>query len=122
MKKIIVFLVYSVLWPSFALAQTDNSSNFRGAWLYDRYLGYKSGTAKDYLVYTYYIYGVVQEEQLAKKRKQMNSTWCAPDGALISQYFNIIGHYLEVHPELRQTNAIALINDALDEAWPCERK
>jgi len=122
MKKTIVILVYFILWPTFVFAQTDNSSNFRGTWLYARYLGYKSGNAKDFLVYTYYISGVVEEAQLANKRKQMDAIWCAPDGVASSQYFNIVGHYLELHPELRLSRGVALINDALMEAWPCDSR
>lgn len=44
---------------------------------------------------------------------------CRPPGVLVGQSVDIVRKYLVVHPEVRHISAVALIWQALAEAFPC---
>jgi hypothetical protein len=118
MKKTIVLLVFAIVWQRAAIAQSDLDA-FRGTWLYDRYLGFKRGDVSEAGLYVGYLSGVIDAKLLEADAAGKKAPWCQPQGAVMSQYFDIVGRYLEVHPELRQRHKVNLIVQALAESWPC---
>lgn len=119
MKKVIaIVLLQSVVWSSAGMAQPDLSVN-KGTWLYERYQGYKKDNNLDWGIFTGYIAGVADAEVADATTAGKNAPWCRPEGAVMSQYFDIVGRYLETHPERRQAHRVQLTIEALAEAWPC---
>jgi hypothetical protein len=44
---------------------------------------------------------------------------CFPPGVTRLRIHDVVVHYLQEHPEQRNTGAASLVRDALQEAWPC---
>ena len=102
----------------------DNST---GNWLYGTYQAWKkiqSGMLGDQMddgLYMGYVAGVADAES-ARVGAGAKPIWCNPDGVTYGQTFDIVGRYLESHPERRQLDRAILIYEALAQAWPCPKQ
>ena len=45
--------------------------------------------------------------------------FCMPKGATYGQAMEVLGAWLRNHPATRHEAAIAVVHDALSDAWPC---
>jgi|SRR5688572_24444169 hypothetical protein len=101
-----------------ALARPDLET-FTGTWLYERYLGFKRYEPVDTSMFALYVSGVVDRQLISQKLEGLRPRWCQPEGAIMGQYFHIVGQYLETHPERRHYHRAQLVIESLQQAWPC---
>ena len=121
MYRRILFAVFG-LFPLLALAQPE-LDDFTGTWLYERYQGFKQLEAVvDTSMFALYVSGVVDAQLISQNLEGTRPKWCQPKGAIMAQYFHIVGQYLERHPERRHYNRAQLVIESLQEAWPCRRE
>ena len=121
-----VLAVTLIASATIALAQ-DPNQQVTGNGLYDGYKAWKKITdraamprdALDGGFYAGYVSGVIDAEA-ARKNAGVNPLWCAPSGWIYGQTFDIVGRYLESHPERRQLHRSILVYEALAQAWPCQ--
>jgi Ssp1 endopeptidase immunity protein Rap1a len=106
------------LLPALAFAQAGLET-FTGNWLYERYLGFKQQATVDASMFALYVSGVVDTQLISQKLEGVRPKWCQPDGAILAQYFHIVGQYLERHPERLHYHRAQLVIESLQEAWPC---
>lgn len=66
-----------------------------------------------------YLKGAAEMSRLRAKLPNL-PTVCVPDALTVGQVRNIVVSYIEEHPEELHYASIALVNNALDEAFPCE--
>jgi hypothetical protein len=111
-------LAVMALLPALALAQPALDT-FTGAWLYERYLGFKREDAVDSSMFALYVSGVVDRELISQRVEGVRPRWCQPEGAIMAQYLHIVGRYLENHPERHEYHRAQLIMESLQQAWPC---
>jgi len=120
MKRRILFAVFG-LFPLLALAQSG-LDNFTGTWLYERYQGFKRLEAVDTSMFALYVSGVVDTQLISQNLEGARPKWCQPEGAIMAQYFHVVGQYLENHPERRHYHRAQLVIESLQLAWPCPRE
>jgi hypothetical protein len=122
MNRRIQFAAFG-LFPLLALAQ-PGLDNFTGNWLYERYQGFKQleEAVLDTSMFAHYVSGVVDTQLYSQNLEGTRPKWCQPEGAIMAQYFHIVGQYLERHPERRHYNRAQLVIESLQEAWPCRRE
>jgi Rap1a immunity proteins len=113
-------LLVIALLPTAVLAQraVDQQAE-SGNWLHEQYQGFKVKRSPEQVVYAYYVSGVVDAE-IRRGLLGDKQFWCQPPGALMTQYFDIVGRYLEAHRERRYILRAGIIVEALAEAWPCK--
>ena len=46
--------------------------------------------------------------------------FCTPDGMTNGQRFDVVTNFLTQNPQLRHQSAVALIQEAMHDAFPCE--
>lgn len=114
----VLSLVLMALVPTAVLAQIALYPE-SGNWLHEQYQGFKVKRSPEQVVYAYYVYGVVDAE-IRRGLLGEKGSWCQPPGVLMTQYLDIVGRYLEAHPERRYILRAGLIVEALAEAWPCK--
>jgi hypothetical protein len=116
----------SILAAGPAAGQTSD-----GHWLYDQYLAWKKverGDPSDTLpwvdmvkanAYQQYVKGVVDGARVmaAPGCKHFN-----PDFATLGQKLDVVGEFLEAHPETHDRSAGIIVIGALRIAYPCEVK
>lgn len=110
--------VLMALVPTAVLAQIALRAE-SGDWLHEQYQGFKAKRSPEQVVYAYYVSGVVDAE-IRRGLLGDKQSWCQPSGALMTQYLDIVGRYLEAHPERRYIHKTGIIVEALAEAWPCK--
>jgi hypothetical protein len=104
--------------PLPVLAQPDLET-FTGVWLYERYLGFKREEPVDTSMFALYVSGVVDRQLISQKLEGVRPRWCQPEGAIMGQYFHIVGQYLERNPGRLHYHRAQLVIESLQEAWPC---
>jgi hypothetical protein len=105
---------------SVSLYAQSAQDQFTGNWLYQQYLGYRQERSPGFTQYTAYVAGVVDAHMYYREVRGSTPDWCAPKGAMLAQYFDIVGRYLEAHPEIRHMHRAQLVAMAISEAWPCK--
>jgi len=104
-----------------SLAQDPSTGNS----FYQQYQEYRKGLAGNVGnpvqagIYVGYVQGIVDAEALRVVRGE-KPLYCAPNGSIMAQDFEIVGQYLESHPESRQLPKVMLVFLALAQAWPCQ--
>lgn len=100
-----------------------------GKWLYEAYQGWKksqagTGTPQNVLDSGYYMGYVtgIADAQAMRIAAGAKPVWCEPKGAQYAQYFDVVGRYLEAHPERRKRQRAVLVYEALRQAWPCPKR
>jgi hypothetical protein len=68
-----------------------------------------------------YLKGAAEMSRLREKLPQLPPV-CVPDAVTVGQLRNIVVRYLEEHPEELHYSSIVVLNNALAEAFPCERQ
>ena len=66
-----------------------------------------------------YLKGAAEMSRLREKLPKLPPV-CIPDAVTVGQLRNIVVRYLEEHPEELHYSSIVVLNNALDEACPCE--
>ena len=109
-----------------ARAQDPNAHYFTGNYLYEAYQEYNKlahkgepGKRIEFGFYTGYVSGIVDSE-LLRVQQGGKPAWCQPDNAELQQYYDIVGQYIESHPDRRQFHRATLVYLALAQAWPCQ--
>ncbi|HVC45252.1 MAG TPA: Rap1a/Tai family immunity protein [Candidatus Binataceae bacterium] len=121
-KKIFGAVLAAVLLVSVTSAFAQDLRT--GNWLYETYQEWKKRPDGDPIksgFYIGYVTGVVEGDtfQVALGAKQH---WCLPKNVIADQILDVVGRFLESHPEIRQRPKAMLVNFALTAAWPCPQK
>jgi hypothetical protein len=66
-----------------------------------------------------YIKGAAEMSRLRQKVPTLPPL-CVPDALTVGEVRNIVVSYIEEHPEELHYASIALVHNALEEAFPCE--
>lgn len=96
---------------SFSCLAEDNDGNK----LYDEYKHYSSEGDVSFStgLYIGYVKGVAEAGG--------DVMFCIPKGVQFGQIMDIVGQYLEQHPERRHMRALYIVTIALDKAFPCAK-
>lgn len=114
MKKIIASLLLAVSLPSYAFFYDGNQLS---AWNNAR----KKALNNNAETVDYLDAGVYRGFVIATYNAFQNTTICPEPGITVGQVEDVVGLYLDNHPELRTKPASELAYKALASAFPCKK-